>query len=51
MLRKYIEMKEKIKTPENVFGIYYIKKMQTHCVGCKKNIANKNYSVRKKQTK
>ena len=26
MLREYIEMKEKIKTPENVFGIYYIKK-------------------------
>ena len=26
MLREYIEMEEKIKTPENVFGIYYIQK-------------------------
>ena len=40
-------MKEKIKNPENVFEICYIKAMETYWVNCKKNTPNKNSSVRK----
>ena len=39
-------MKQKIKEYWKCNGIYYIKKMETYCVICKKYIANENY-VRK----
>ena len=29
------------------YGIYYLKTMETYCVSCKKNTANKISSVRK----
>ena len=45
-------MKEEIKLFSKSFGIYWIKTMKPYYVTCKKNIANKNYSVRKtKQNK
>ena len=40
-------MKEKFKNPEKYYGIYYIKPIQTYCVSCKKNIVNKNSSLRR----
>ena len=44
MLREH-EMKEEIKNSEN--AVEHIKKIETHCVNCKKNTVNKNYSVRR----
>ena len=45
-------MKEEIKLFSKCFGIYWLKTMRPHCVTCKKNIVNKNYSIRKtKQNK
>ena len=50
MSRAYNEMKEEIKTPENTAiyrnpKIYYIKTIETYCVSCKKNTANKSSRV------
>ena len=49
-LRECNETKEEIKNPENVLKytrIYYIKTMETCCVRCKRNTANKMSSVMK----
>ena len=45
-------MKEEIKTPENTAiyrnpKIYYIKTIETYCVSCKKNTANKSSRIRR----
>ena len=49
-LLKYNEMNEEIKNSENDVK-YVIKTMETYCVSCKKDTANKNSSVRKTNQK
>ena len=45
-MKEYIEMEEDIKKSSKCCGIYYVRKMETYCVSCKKNNTNKNSSFR-----